>query len=158
MCFAQTSGADANTLAAILAERRSIHEDLRAAQTTQALLVEWQMEQGMLNRAADRVDEARSKLIVMQTDLKVVSAHASEVESRLNESTNLDEKAHLKEEVEHSQADVAALKAEVQARSSALDDLQTKLRNVADDLAATQDQLNALIKKTAQAPSYSPGR
>ena len=156
LCFAQSGGSDANTLSAILSELRSIHEDLRAAQTTQALLVEWQMEQGMVNRAADRVDEARSKLIDIQTDLKVATAHVSEVENYLNESTKPDEQAHLKDEVEHAQEGVAAMKAEVQARSSAIEDLQTKLRNAEDDLANTQDELNALIKKTAQVSTSPP--
>ena len=69
----------------------SIHEDLRAAQAMQALLVEWQMEQGMVNRATDRVEEARSKLIEIQTNLKVAAAHVSEVEERWNKSTKPDE-------------------------------------------------------------------
>ena len=58
----------------------------------QALLVEWQMEQGMVNRATDRVEEARSKLIEIQTNLKVATAHVSEVEERSNESTKPDER------------------------------------------------------------------
>jgi uncharacterized protein YlxW (UPF0749 family) len=158
LCFAQSGGKDANTQAAILAELRSIHEDLRAAQAMQALLVEWQMEQGMVNRATDRVEEARSKLIEIQTNLKVATAHVSEVEERSNESTKPDEQVQLKAEVERAQAGVATLKAEVQARSSALDDLQRKLRNAEDDLANTQDELNASIQKTSKAPSSPPSR
>jgi uncharacterized protein YlxW (UPF0749 family) len=88
----------------------------------------------------------------------VATAHVSEVEERSNESTKPDEQVQLKAEVERAQAGVAALKAEVQARSSALDDLQRKLRNAEDDLANTQDELNASIQKTSKAPSSPPSR
>ncbi len=156
LCSAQSSGSDPNTLAAILAELRSIHQDLRAAQTTQALLVEWQMEQGFVNRAADRVDAARSKLLQVQTDLKLAAAHLSDVEDHLSGATDPVEQARLKEEVGRTQGIVAALTAEEQSCSTALDDQQTKLRNAESDLDSTQDELNALIKRMAPAPSTPP--
>jgi chromosome segregation ATPase len=151
--LAQSDGSDATTLAAILAELRSIHEEVRAAQTTQVLLVEWQLEQGMVNRAADRVEDARQKLIQFQTDQKLAAARLSEAQDHLDAAPDPAGQAHWKEEVERLQGNVTAMTAEVQASSSALYDLQAKLRNAEDDLNNTQDQLNALIKKQGPAPT-----
>jgi hypothetical protein len=44
LCFGQSGGSDSKTLTTILAELRSIHEDIRAGQTMEALLAELQME------------------------------------------------------------------------------------------------------------------
>jgi chromosome segregation ATPase len=114
------------------------------------------MEQGFVNRAADRVDAARSKLLQVQTDLKLAAAHLSDVEDHLSGATDPVEQTRLKEEVGRAQGIVAALTAEEQSCSTALDDQQTKLRNAESDLDSTQDELNALIKRMAPAPSSPP--
>ncbi len=116
------------------------------------------MEQGVVNRAADRVEDARQKLIQFQTDQKLAAVHLSEAQDHLDSATDAIGQAHWKEEVERLQGSVTAMTAEVQASSSALDDLQAKLRNAEDDLNSTQDQLNALIKRKAPAPTFPPAK
>ena len=154
--FAQPNGSDASTIAAILAELRSIHEDLRASQSMQILLAELQLEQGAVNRASDRVDEARSRLIQVQAGLKGMSAHLSDAQDHLDNVLDPAEQKRWKDDVDRTQVTVAAMKAEEQARSSALDDLQAKLHNAEDDLNKTQEELNALIQRLAPAQSSAP--
>src|SRR5208283_2626042 len=125
LCIGQSGGPDARALAAILAELRGLHEDMRVTQTMEILLAELEMEQGAVIRATDRVDDARTKLLQVQTDLKLAATHLSEIEDHLSAATDPVEQAHLKEEVERSQGIVAAFRAEEQARANALDEAQS---------------------------------
>jgi chromosome segregation ATPase len=158
LCFGQSSGPDANTVNAILAELRSIHEDMRASQTMQVLLAELQMEQGAVNRATDRVDDARSKLLQVQTGEKAALAQLAEAEDHLSAASDPGDQARWKDEIERLQGNVAVMKTEDQARSGALDEAQTKLRDAQDTLDSTQDELNALIKRITPAQSSPPAR
>jgi predicted nuclease with TOPRIM domain len=145
--FAQSGGAEQQTLVSILAELRSMHEDMRASQTMQVMLAELQIEQEAVNRASDRVEDARSRLIGIQTGLKGTLSRLSDAQDHLSSATNSADQTKWKDEVERTQQAVTMMQTEEQARSSALDEMQTKLRNAQDDLNSTQDQLNALIKK-----------
>jgi predicted nucleic acid-binding Zn-ribbon protein len=87
---------------------------------------------------------------------KVVATQLADAEDRLDAATDPAEQARRKEEVERLQGDVSAMKTEEQARASALDDAQAKLRNAEDALDGTQDELNTLIKRLTPAPSTSP--
>jgi hypothetical protein len=54
----QSQDSDSQTLRAILAELRAMHEDIRVTETTQMLLAELQLQQGVLDRAIESADHA----------------------------------------------------------------------------------------------------
>lgn len=72
--LAQTRDADMPTLRDILAEIRAIHEDMRITETTQLLVAELEMQQGVVNRATENADGARAKLSDLHLDQKHLEA------------------------------------------------------------------------------------
>jgi chromosome segregation ATPase len=150
--FAQSSGTEEQTLASILAELRSMHEDMRASQSLQVLIAEMQIQQDAVNRASDRAEQARSILTTIQSGLKEVTIRLSDAQDKLSSAANSADQTRWKDEVDREQQAIKMMQGEEQARSSTFDDLQTKLRNAQDDLDSTQNQLNALLKKIAPGP------
>lgn len=151
-CLAQSSDSANKTLLAILAEIRSIHEDIRATESTQILLTELEMQQSVVNRAIEHFDEARSRLLQIQQDEKGLVAELNRVKEQLNQATDPGEQKHLADEVERNKSNLAALKSEEQLRSTALQEAQERLRNAEEALDSTQSELNDMVKR------LSPGR
>ena len=150
--FGQAADSTEKTLLAILAEIRGIHEDLRATESSQILLTELQMEQGVVSRAIERVDEVRSKLLELQQGEKMVTAEMKRTEDQLNQATDPGEQKHLADEVERHRSNLAALKSEEQLRSTALQEAQERLRNAQEALDSTQGELNDMIKRLNPGP------
>lgn len=154
--FAQSNETEEQTLVSILAELRSMHDDMRASQTVQVLIAEMQIQQDAVNRASDRVEQARSVLTTIQSGLKAALARLSDAQDKLSSAANSADQTRWKDEVDREQQGVRMMQSEEQARSSTLEDLQAKLRNAQDDLDSTQNQLNALLKKIAPGQPLSP--
>ena len=151
-CLAQSNDSTNKTLLAILAEIRSIHEDIRATESTQILLTELEMQQSVVNRATEHFDEARSRLLEIQQDEKGLVAELNRVKERLNQATDPGEQKHLADEVERNKSNLAGLKGEEQSRSTALQEAQERLRTAEEALDSTQSELNDMVKR------LSPGR
>ena len=145
--LAQTAHSDSQTLDAILAELREIHDELRSTRAMQTLLAELQAKQGVVNQALERVDKERSSLIQIQVDQKRTSNELDSAQDKLDHSSDAVEQKRLTEEVERLKASISALKVQEQARQSALDEAQQRLRDSQDVLEGVQDQLNAMTKK-----------
>jgi len=146
------SESDSKTLQAILTEVQGIHDDIRATETAQILLAELEMEQGTVNRASQRLEDARSKLVQVQKDQKVVAADLEAAEDRLNQASDSAEQKALTQDVERLKSNLAALKSDEQARSSTRQEAQDQLRIAQDALDSTQNELNTIVKR------FSPGR
>jgi hypothetical protein len=75
--FGQTSSTDSQTLQALLAEMRQLRQELRittvAAQRVQILLYRLQIQEGAVERAQRRVDDARSALSQTQAEVKMIA-------------------------------------------------------------------------------------
>src|SRR5580704_697162 len=84
--FAQTAHSDSQTLDAILAELREIHDELRSTRAMQTLLAELQAKQGVVNQALERVDRERSSLIQIQVDEKRTSSELDSAQDKLDHS------------------------------------------------------------------------
>lgn len=154
--FAQSNGTEEQTLASILAELRSMHEDMRASQSLQILIAEMQIQQDAVNRASDRAEQARSILTTVQSGLKQATMRLSDAQDKLSNAANSADQTRWKDEVDREQQAIKMMQGEEQARSSTYDDLQAKLRSAQDDLETTQSQLNALLKKVAPGQPVSP--
>jgi chromosome segregation ATPase len=148
--LAQSAHSDSQTLDAILAELREIHDELRSTRAMQTLLAELQAKQGVVNQALERVDKERSSLIQIQVDQKRTSGEIDSAQDKLDHSSDPVEQKRLTEEVERLKAGVSALKVQEQARQSALDEAQQRLRDSQDALQEVQEQLDAMTKKPTQ--------
>jgi chromosome segregation ATPase len=145
--LAQTAHSDSQTLDAILAELREIHDELRFTRAMQTLLAELQAKQGVVNQAVERVDRERSSLIQIQVGQKRTSSEIDSAQEKLDHSSDAIEQKRLTEEIERLKTNVSALKVEEQGRQSSLDEAQQRLRDSQDALEGVQDRLNAMTKK-----------
>jgi chromosome segregation ATPase len=145
--FAQTGASDTKTLQAILAEVRAIHDEIRATETTQILLTELGMQQSVLNRATERVNEARSRLSDNQRDQKVVAGDLARAQDKVSQISDPTEKMHLNEEIDRQKSNIAALKTDEQSRSTTLEEAREQLRTAQDNLDKTENELNAILRQ-----------
>src|ERR1700719_3128229 len=86
--FAQTNPADSDTLKALLTEVRQLRQDLRtttvAAQRAQILVYRTQAQESVVRRLQERVDDARSKLAQIQSELKRLTQAVKQDEDLLD--------------------------------------------------------------------------
>jgi len=145
--FGQNRESDSQTLREILTEIRGIHEDVRLSESTQILLTELQMQQGVVNRATENVDSARSKLQDVQRDQKLEASEVEHAEDRLSLASDADGKKHFTEDIERHKSNIAALKIEEGNRATTLEQMEQRLQNEQDSLASIQKELNAIIAR-----------
>jgi chromosome segregation ATPase len=144
---AQTTRSDSQTLEAILSEIRAIHEDVKVTQSTQILLTELEVQQTVVNRAQQRLDEAQAVF----RDLRAGRQHAAEdlarASDKLDQTTDLQQKKQLQEEIDDSKTRIADMQRDEQERSDAIPALQQRLRDAQDALDNIQNQLDAIVKR-----------
>jgi hypothetical protein len=145
-CCGQTSQGDSQTLQAILTEIREIHEELRVTETSQILVAEMEMQQGQVNRAAQRVDEAQSKLSQLKTDRRYFDGELARSEDALKEATEPLQQRQLTESIESLRIAVEKRKTEEQESTARVQQAQEQLRNAEDALDRIQDELNTMVK------------
>ena len=83
----QTSQTDSQTLQAILAELRGIHNDVRLTAVSQILLTELQTRQTVVNQASERVSKARLQVSNLQAEEKRTAAELAHAEDRVGENS-----------------------------------------------------------------------
>src|SRR3984893_15527393 len=93
--FGQNRESDSQTMREILTEIRGIHEDMRVTETTQILLTEFEMQQSVVNRATEKVDSTRTKLLEIQRDQKLVTSDLERAEDHLRRASDTDERKHV---------------------------------------------------------------
>jgi hypothetical protein len=145
--FGQDRESDSQTMREILTEIRGIHEDVRASESTQILLTELEMQQSVVNRATENVDNARSKLQDIQRGQQLESSEVEHDENHLSQTSDPDEKKHFREEIERHKANIAALKIEEGNRATTLERMEQRLQNEQDSLANIEKELNAIIAR-----------
>jgi hypothetical protein len=145
--LAQTSSTESQTLQAILAEVRGIHDDIRVTQTSQILLAELGMQQNVVTRALQRVDDARSKLAQIQVDEKHATGDMERLQDQLNQSSDSAERKRNSENIERLENDLATLKLKEQQGTTSLQQAQEQLRGAQETLDGTQSELNDIVKR-----------
>ena len=131
----------------ILAEIRGIHEEVRVTETTQILLTELEMQQSVVTRATENVDSARSKLLDIQRDRKLVANDLEHAEDRLSQVSDAGEKKAISDEIERYKGNMAALKMEESGRETALQQMEQRLRTEQDSLENIEKELNAIVAR-----------
>jgi hypothetical protein len=145
--FGQNRESDSQTIREILTEIRGIHEDMRVTETTQILLTEFEMQQSVVNRATEKVDSARTKLLEIQRDQKLVTSDLERAEDHLSRASDTDERKHVAEEIERHKANIAALKVEERGRTTTLQQMEQRLQTAQDSLENIENELNAIIAR-----------
>ena len=138
---------DTQTLQAILAELRGMHNDIRLSQTTQILLAEMQLQQTVVNRAQQKRDDLRTGVEQLQNQQKGAVANLAQIEERVNATLDPAEKKRMQEAGEQIKSQMANLKSIEQQRSNDLADAESRLVKEQDALNNIQDQLNVVVKK-----------
>ncbi len=139
--FGQTPPADSQTLQALLAEMRQLRQELRtttvAAQRVQIFLYRLQIQEGAVERAQRRVDEARSTLSQTQLEMKMTAYTIKEIEDKVSNAQNSVERKRQEDLL-------AKFKAELESQQNSEQQSQARESEAEQDLKTEQAKLNAL--------------
>ncbi|HLY41860.1 MAG TPA: hypothetical protein VKR52_11640 [Terracidiphilus sp.] len=152
----QTPDSDAQTLRDILVELRAIHADMRVTETTQLLVAELEMQQGVVNRATENTDRARARLNDIHLDQGRVAADLKQAEDALEKAASDDERKAISAEVDRHKSNVTAMKAVERDASSRLQDMEQRLQTAQDKLADIEAEMSAAISRLGPAPKENP--
>ena len=148
---AQNRDADSQTLRQILTELRAIHEDMRVTETTQLLVAELEMQQGVVSRAMESADTARSKLNDIHVDQKRLAAEMEQTQEQMDKATNAEEKNGLAQENDRRKSNLETLKNVEREANATLQEMEQRLQNAQDKLAGIESELNAAISRLGPA-------
>ena len=147
----QSASADSQTLQALLSEIRQLRKDLQttavAAQRVQILMYRLQMQQALVTRAQQRVDEVRSKLAQSREGVRHFASEVEQMETVLHET----ESSANRKELESM---LPARKGQLESEKTAVQEWETKeaeavqnLRSEESKLAALEDLLDRLDRE-----------
>ena len=144
----QASSADTQTLQALLSEIRALRQELRVslnrAQNTQILLARLQIQEGVITRAADRLNQARQKL----SDTQIHQKELALEQKRLEESspaTDPQEQSDLLDRINHVKSDLEVTAHLAHEQQTAEIQAEQQFRDEQDKLDALENQLDELM-------------
>jgi hypothetical protein len=147
-CFGQTATqTDSATLSAILTEIRGIHNDVRLSETTQILLTEMEVQQGVVDKALAKRDAARQRQQQVQDQEKQMTQQIAQIDDNLNTMSDPQQKRQLNQMEDQFKRQLTTLKSQEPDRANDLAEAEGTLRKEQDTLAGIQDQLNAVVAK-----------
>jgi hypothetical protein len=95
----QTAASDTQTLQALLSEVRALRQELRLSlnrtQSMQILLVRFQMQEGVIAHASDRLNEARQRLSDTRIHQNEMAIEVKRLEDSLNAAENQQQQTDL---------------------------------------------------------------
>ena len=150
-CLAQTTPSDSQTLQAILAEIRAIHQELKVTQTTQILLTELEIQQTVVSRATQRADDAQARLSEIKAAEKDNAGEQTRTKDALDRHADPQEAEAIADKVEELNRQAATMATTEQERTTTLQTAQQQLKDAQDALDDIQNQLNAVVKQLAPA-------
>ncbi len=148
--FGQTA-TDSQTLQALLAEVRQLRQELRAtaitAQRSQILLHRLQVQELVVARASQRLDDARAKLAEVQASHKTTAAQIQQYNDVKEHIENPTAKKQFEDAIVQLQAKLEAQASEEQQRQAREIEADEQLRVEQGKLTALQDQLDQLDRE-----------
>jgi chromosome segregation ATPase len=146
----QSATSDTQTLQALLTEVRALRQELRVSlnrtQTMQILLVRFQMQEGAIARASDRVNEARQKLLDTQIHQKELTAEAKQTEEAMDSDPNPQRQADFQDRLKQIKSNLDVLGTVAQQRQTAEVQAEQQLRDEQDKLSALESQLDEVVR------------
>lgn len=112
----------------------------------QSLLTELEIQQGVVNRSIQRVDEAQMKLNGIRSAEKDAAAELARSKETLEQSTDPKEVRNLTDRIEALKGHAVTLASDEQDLSVSLQTAQQRLKDAQDTLDDIQNQLNAVVK------------
>ena len=150
--IAQTQDSDSQTLRKILAELRAIHQDMQVTETTQLLVAELQIQQGVVNRATEKADDSRARLNENHSAQVHLAADLERAQAQLDKSTSVDERNAITQEIERAKANSAELKSAERDQDAAIQDADQRLRDAKDKLETIEAELSAAVSHLSPIP------
>ena len=144
----QASSADTQTLQALLSEIRALRQELRVslnrAQNTQILLARLQIQEGVITRATDRLNQARQKLSDTQLHQKELGLEQKRLEES-SPATDPQEQSDLLDRINHVKSDLELTAHLAHEQQTAEIQAEQQLRDEQDKLDALENQLDELM-------------
>jgi len=146
--FAQTpTQTDSQTLQAILTEMRALQNDVRLGATTQILLTEMELQRGVVDKAQEKRDSARSRVSQLQMNEKNFAAQLSQFEDAAKTTMDPVRQKQLADQQQNLKTTMANFKSQEDDATNAALDTDSTLRKEQDTLSGIQEQLNEVVKK-----------
>jgi chromosome segregation ATPase len=148
--FAQAASPDSQLTQALITEIRQLRQDLQATaaviQRAQILMYRLQVESGLLTRATQRLDDARSRCSQSQSQLKNVTAQIEQIETRLRATPNPAEQKSNEDMLARLKPSLAMWTSEEQQCHPREFDAQTQVQAAQARVDDFQSQLDKLDK------------
>ena len=146
------ASSDSQTLQALLSEVRALRQELRASlsrtQSMQILLARLQIQEGVKERAADRFNEARQKLLDTQIHQKELAVEQKRLEDS-PPATDPQEQSDLLDKLNHVKSDLDVVGHAVQQQQTAQIQAQQQLQEEQDKSNALESQLDEFVQGTS---------
>jgi len=159
--FGQAALSDTQTLQALLSEVRALRQELRAAlngtQSMQILLARFQVQEGVVAKASDRLNESRQKVFDTHVHQKELAVEAKRLEDALNGADTPQQQADLQERIKHAKSELEVVANIAQQQQTAEIQAEQQLRDEQDKLAAIENHLDELVR-TMGGPAETSGR
>lgn len=148
----QSQDSDSQTLRQILVELRAMREDVRVAETTQVLFAELELQQAVVNRATEEVDNTRRKLNEIHESQKHLSSELEAFDDRLEKVASPDERNAIERDVEQRKSNLSELETAERDCNSTLQDMEQRLQSAQDKLDSIDSELNSAIARLSPVP------
>ena len=159
--FGQTASSDTQTLQALLSEVRALRQELRASlnrtQSMQILLARFQVQEGVVTKASDRLNESRQKVFDTHVYQKELAVKAKQLEDALNRAETPQQQADLQERIKQVKSDLEVSGNVAQQQQTTEIQAEQQLRDEQDKLGAIESQLDELIRVMGS-PAETSGR
>jgi chromosome segregation ATPase len=162
--YGQSSSTDSQTLQALLAEVRQLHQDLQtttiAVQRAQILLYRLQGQEAVVARASQKLDDARARLAEVQSNRTKLTADIKRYEELVSQTENSPtDRKQIEDLVPQLKAKLTVLETEEQQRQSreieADDELRTE-RAKLGELQVQLDRLEKILESSGQQSATNP--
>lgn len=159
--FGQAASSDTQTLQALLSEVRALRQELHAAlnrtQSMQILLARFQVQEGVVAKASDRLNESRQKVFDFHVHQKELAVEAKRLEDALNGADAPQQQADLQERIKHVKSELEVVGNIAQQQQTTEIQAEQQLRDEQAKLAAIESQLDELIRIMGS-PAETSGR
>jgi len=156
--FGQMTSSDTQTLQALLTEVRALRQDLRAslnrAQSMQILLARFQVQEGVITRASDRLNDASQKLQDTRTKQKELALEVKRLEDALN-TADTAQQADFQDRLKHVKSDLEVMGHTAQQQQAEEIQAEQQLRDEQDKLSVLENQLDELLRVMANSNGKS---
>jgi DNA repair exonuclease SbcCD ATPase subunit len=159
--FGQAASSDTQTLQALLREVRALRQELRASlnrtQNMQILLARFQVQEGVVAKASDRLNESRQKVFDIHVHQKELAVEAKRLEDELNSAETPQQQADLQERIKRAKSELDLAGNIAQQQQTTEIQAEQQLRAERDKLGAIESQLDELIRVMGS-PAETSGR